>query len=172
MRIVKVEITSADKSDNGPVSVITERNRGGVGFVREDASDLTVNEGGPKTFSLMPGQRLVVEVPPEDVVYDRDQGASVRSANQKDPQRADAPTREGSAAENTALQQDKERREATMRRDAEASGMAAKDAAQKKIDANAPLSQKQVNPAPETSPQAAEPKSGAKQEGGTAGDKK
>jgi len=153
MRKVEVAISSPDRNDTSGVAVILE-SKGPAGALRRDEARTVAVNSGVQSFQLRPGQRLVVEaaLQDEDLVYDRDQGASVRRSNQvQDPNRADRPNAQPTQDERTRLDQADQRRKA----EAKASGMTEAEA-------------RGQFRTPEASPQAAQPKSGSHlQEGGT-----
>lgn len=156
MKTVKVRITSDDPKQKDGASVVVEQNRGSVGWVRMDSKDMVTN-GEEMTFQVKPGQRVVIEAFPQpQMVYDREQGASINPALQKnDDGRADAPKDSGKAT--TAQQQEAARIKAQ-------TGVKV-DQSQLKPGSTGQAGAVQgtnfkPNPQPETSPQAAVPKSG------------
>ena len=145
-RQVEVKISSTDRNDTQGVGVFLESKGPAGGLKRDEARSVTVNEGSPTTFTMRPGQRLVIEAKEtdDDLVYDREQGAAVRRSNQRnDSGRADRPGPQAEGDEKTRLEQ------ADQRRQAEAKALG--------------LDQRQERgayAAPESSPEAARPKSG------------
>lgn len=82
MKQITVKVTSSNKDDNSATHAIIEVDRG-AGHVRVDARDIITNKD-EEVFNLRHGQRIVIEAyEPQDVAYDRDQGAAYKVDAQK-----------------------------------------------------------------------------------------
>lgn len=97
MRVIELEVKSDNNDEPVDVTVITETHRLGA-WTRDDSRDVT--SGSPeakRTIRLRPDQRVIIEGRVAvEMVYDRDQNASITPRTQADPdaRRADAPSTE------------------------------------------------------------------------------
>lgn len=113
MKIVEIRITNpAGKEDISPVGVYVEENRGGsAGWHRLSSRDVVTNSDATKV-NVLANQRIMIDpFPTPEMVYDRDQGASINPRTQLNREnRADrAEAREEDRAQSEALKQEQQR---------------------------------------------------------------
>lgn len=165
MKAVKLQIISDDKNDRKPASVFVETKRADS-WVRRDGKDIATGDA-VSTFNVRPGERVIVEIEPlPDMVYDRDQGAAINPNLQRnDDGRADSPAdNKGNAPSKQVVEQENARiaKAQGLEKVPNPASTGSGQMSPKPGSAPGTISGTNFkpNPEPETSPNAAVPKSG------------